>query len=238
MDTSKAIIAMDFASLTEARKFLTLFDNQSLNLKVGMEMYYAYGQAFVKELIEAGHSVFLDLKLHDIPNTVERAMKQLGKLGVSMVNVHAAGGSDMMKAAKAGLIEGAAQNNRNPLLIAVTQLTSTSERAVKEEQKLAISLEESVINYALLAKESGLDGVVCSPHEVKSIKNKLGEDFLTVTPGIRMLDNKVLSDDQQRFTSPRRARDLGTDYIVVGRPITQAEDPMAVYREVEKSFNY
>lgn len=237
MDKSKAIIALDFASLSEARNFLALFKHEDLNLKVGMEMYYAHGQAFVSELIEAGHHVFLDLKLHDIPNTVERAMKQLAKLGVSMVNVHAAGGSDMMKAAKAGLLAGTSQTNTSPLLIAVTQLTSTTERAVKEEQRLAISLEESVITYASLAQSSGLDGVVCSPHEVRSIKNKTGSDFLTVTPGIRLLDSNIQGDDQHRFTSPKQAQELGTDYIVVGRPITQALDPVAAYERVQKEFS-
>lgn len=233
----KPIIALDFARYSDMQNFLKLFQGEQLNVKVGMEMYYAHGRPLLEELIEQGHDIFLDLKLHDIPNTVERAMRQLAQLGVAMVNVHASGGSNMMKAAKNGLIEGTVHNNQPPLLIAVTQLTSTTEEQVLNEQYSKLSLEDSVLNYAQLASDCQLDGVVCSPHEVQNIKAKIGSEFLTVTPGIRLADNQVSHDDQHRITTPAQAKELGTNYIVVGRPITQADNPYSAYQNIYQAWN-
>ena len=226
---SKTIIALDFSSREEVMNFLKQFD-EPVTVKIGMELTYAEGLDMVKEVIEQGHEVFLDLKLHDIPNTVKGGMKNLAALGASIVNCHAAGGIEMMKAAKAGLEEGAPEGKK-PLLIAVTQLTSTSQEAMNEVQGIPGTVLESVIRYAKNAKAAGLDGVVCSVHEAKAIKEACGEDFLTVTPGIRLASNSV--DDQKRVATPEFAGEQGADYIVVGRSITKAENPKETFEAIE-----
>ncbi len=193
-----------------------------------MELYYQEGPDFVKYLKEQGHAVFLDLKLHDIPNTVHRAMKGLAKLDVDLVNVHAAGGIEMMKGAVAGLEEGA--SNKRPLCIAVTQLTSTSEEMMNDELHIPGTLKANVEHYAENARQASLDGVVCSPLEVPFIKECCGSDFLTVTPGIRLIADHV--DDQKRVTTPTQAKEFGSDHIVVGRTITRSEQPIEIYRRI------
>ena len=223
---SKVIVALDFENLDEVRDFLALFD-EPIFVKVGMELFYNGGAQMVSEIKKAGHKIFLDLKLHDIPNTVERAMRILSKLDVDIVNVHAAGGLEMMKAARRGLGD-------EKVLIAITQLTSTSEEAMRNEQLVNSTLEESVVNYAKLAQEAGLNGVVCSPLESQIIHENTSNDFLCVTPGIRLKDSK--KDDQVRITTPSDAKVLGSDYIVVGRVITRAEDPKAAYLKVVEEF--
>lgn len=225
------IIALDFKDMETSLKFLDQF-NESLYVKVGMELFYGSGLEIIKEIKKRGHKIFLDLKLHDIPNTVKKAMTNLAKLGVDLINLHAAGGSIMMKAAMEGLIEGS--TDKRPLLIAVTQLTSTSKEMMNTEQLIPGEVIDSVVNYAKVAKEAGLDGIVCSPLEVKLVKEVCGKDFITVTPGIRLASNN--KDDQVRITTPAMAREIGSDYIVVGRPITQAEDPVAAYQLISKEF--
>lgn len=223
------IIALDFENKERTLDFLKKFKNEKLFVKVGMELFYSEGPAIIKEIKALGHKIFLDLKLHDIPNTVKGGMKSLARLGVDMVNVHAAGGIKMMQAAY-DAFDGV--QNR-PKIIAVTQLTSTSKEAMNNEQGIPGDVIDSVLRYAKCAKEARLDGVVCSPLEVRAIKNSLGEDFLTVTPGIRP---QAVNDDQVRVTTPLDARGLGTNYIVVGRPITKAEDPYKAYLEIRKDF--
>ena len=230
--TNSIIIALDFPDLSEADKFLEQFD-EPLYVKVGMELYMQTGPSIVKHLKSLGHQVFLDLKLHDIPNTVKSAMKVLAQSGVDMVNVHASGGLKMMQAAKEGLEEGAL-NNHKPLLIAVTQLTSTSQTQMNEEQKILGPIQDSVQNYAILTQNAGLDGVVCSPLEASIIKEATSNQFLTITPGIRLTSK--LNDDQTRIMTPRDAAKNGSDYIVVGRPITQATDPVEAYRYILKEW--
>ena len=225
------IIALDFKDMETSLKFLDQF-NESLYVKVGMELFYGSGLEIIKEIKKRGHKIFLDLKLHDIPNTVKKAMTNLAKLGVDLINLHAAGGSIMMKAAMEGLIEGS--NGKRPLLIAVTQLTSTSKEMMNNEQLIPGEVIDSVVNYAKVAKESGLDGIVCSPLEVKLVKEACGKKFLTVTPGIRLASNN--KDDQVRITTPSMAREIGSDFIVVGRPITQAENPVEAYNQIAKEF--
>lgn len=222
------IVACDFQSAEETLRFLDGFGARRLFVKVGMELYYSAGPDIVKQIKARGHDIFLDLKLHDIPNTVMRAMKVLAGLGVDMTNVHAAGGSEMMKAAREGA------GNAGPLLIAVTQLTSTSEALMQKELLIHAGLNEAVAHYAKNAKESGLDGVVCSPLEAALVRETCGGGFLTVTPGIRYPQSGA--DDQQRVTTPEKARLLGSDYIVVGRPITAAADPLAAYERVFIEF--
>lgn len=236
MEKDKPIIALDFKSADETRTFLQLFADESLNVKVGMELFYAAGPDFVREIVEMGHAIFLDLKLYDIPNTVRSAMVQLAKLGVSMVNVHASGGVEMMQAAKEGLSEGTKSGQTRPLLIAVTQLTSREDKTTQYEQQLAVSQDESILHLAELTEKSGLDGVVCSPLEVKNIKEKIGPTFLTVTPGIRNADNSIAKDDQVRITTPKKAAEWGSHYIVVGRPITKASDPVKAYEVIAKEW--
>ncbi|MEH6940517.1 orotidine-5'-phosphate decarboxylase [Bacillus sp. JJ722] len=228
------IIALDFSTADELKQFLDGFPNEQLYVKIGMELFYQAGPAIINEIKSRGHKIFLDLKLHDIPNTVKQAMKGLAKLDVDLVNVHAAGGKKMMEAALEGLIEGTPEGKKRPLIIAVTQLTSTTEVAMKSEQRIAISLEESVTSYATLTKEAGLDGVVCSPHEVERIHELLGQDFLTVTPGIRMASEDV--HDQKRVATPEKARLLGTNAIVVGRSITKASSPLEAYKAVNRAW--
>ena len=233
MNAKDVIIACDFASAEQTMAFLDKFENEERKpfLKIGMELYYAEGNAIVKEIKRRGHKIFLDLKLHDIPNTVRKAMKVLSALDVDMVNVHAAGTVEMMKAAKEGLTR---EDGTRPLLIAVTQLTSTSEQTMQEELLINATIGDTIIKYAENAKAAGLDGVVCSPLESTIVKGACGNEFMTITPGIRFADSAA--DDQVRITSPAKARSLGSDYIVVGRPITAAEDPVAAYRKCVNEF--
>ena len=225
------IIACDFASAEETYAFLDRFTEEKPFVKIGMELYYAEGPAIVRELHKRGHKIFLDLKLHDIPNTVEKAMAVLSRLEVEMVNLHAAGTKAMMEAALRGLTRA---DGTRPILLAVTQLTSTSEERMHDELLIRGTIGDCVCHYARMAKEAGLDGVVCSPLEAGMVKEHCGAEFLTVTPGIRFADGKV--GDQVRVTTPARAREIGSDYIVVGRPITAAEDPVAAYRKCVKEF--
>lgn len=220
---NKIIIALDFPNKEEVETFLTNF-NEPLFVKVGMELYYQEGPQIVSYLKEKGHQVFLDLKLHDIPNTVESAMRGLAKLGVDMTNIHAAGGIEMMKAAKRGLGDG-------PILVAVTQLTSTSEEQMNNDQLIKVSLNESVVHYAKCAEEAGLDGVVCSPLESRMIKDATSNEFVTVTPGVRPASSDA--GDQKRVMTPKQAFENGSTYIVVGRPITRAENPNEVYQAMK-----
>ncbi|MCD7846210.1 MAG: orotidine-5'-phosphate decarboxylase [Oscillospiraceae bacterium] len=226
------IIACDFPSGEETMAFLDRFQGRARPyVKIGMELFYAQGPDIVKRLKDRGHPVFLDLKLHDIPSTVGRAMEVLSRLGADMINLHAAGGSAMMEAAMEGLSRGGGQR---PLLIAVTQLTSTSQERLEKELLIPRPMEEVVTAYARTAKSAGLDGVVCSPLEAGTIHAACGAGFLTVTPGVRFAG--AAGDDQQRVTTPARARALGSDYIVVGRPITQAPDPLAAYEKCLREF--
>ncbi len=225
------IVAADFPNREALEAFLDSLGETKPYLKVGMELFYGAGPDMVRSLKERGYKVFLDLKLHDIPNTVSSAMSVLSDLGVDMVNLHAAGGKKMMERALAGLTR---PDGSRPLLIAVTQLTSTSQEVMNQELGIPGSVEDSVASYALLAKEAGLDGVVCSPLEAAAVKEACGSQFLTVTPGVRFPDSSV--DDQVRVMTPAAAREAGSDYIVVGRPITQAEDPQAAYQRAKEDF--
>ena len=227
------IIACDFASAEDCLSFLDKFKDEERKpfLKIGMELFYAAGPEIVKELKKRGFKIFLDLKLHDIPNTVKKAMKVLSSLDVDMVNVHAAGTVEMMRAALEGLTR---EDGTRPLLIAVTQLTSTSEKAMREQLLIDATINDTIAKYARNAKEAGLDGVVCSPLEAALVKEACGKDFKAITPGIRFADSKA--DDQVRITDPARAREIGSDFIVVGRPITAAPDPVAAYRRCVEEF--
>lgn len=228
------IIALDFQTKQDVRSFLKQFGDESLHVKVGMELFYKEGPSIISLLKDAGHHIFLDLKLHDIPNTVKQAMKSLARLDVDMVNVHAAGGKKMMTAALEGLEAGTPVGKERPLLIGVTQLTSTSQEMVQEELLIQGELDNVVLHYANLCKESGLDGVVCSALEVPLLKENLSSSFLTVTPGIRLVKNQ--NDDQVRVTTPFDANQKGTDMIVVGRSITKADHPLEAYRIVQKNW--
>lgn len=232
MTDRDVIIALDFSGAAEALAFLDRFEGMRKPfVKIGMELFDAAGPGIVKEIKRRGHRIFLDLKLHDIPNTVKRTMTALSELDVDMVNVHAAGTIGMMKAA----VEGATRpDGSRPIVIAVTQLTSTGEDSLHDELLISAGMRETVVKYASNAKAAGLDGVVCSPLEAAGIKEACGEDFLTVTPGIRFAD--AASDDQVRIATPSNARSLGSDYIVVGRPITRAEDPVAAYIRCMEEF--
>lgn len=223
------IIALDFATAEDVYQFLSPFE-QTLFVKVGMELYLQEGPSIVYKLKEMGHDVFLDLKLHDIPNTVGQAMKGLTRLGADLVNIHAAGGEAMMIAAREGLEAGTAAGNRRPSIIAVTQLTSTSEKQMQEEQLIQTTIDKSVVHYAKLAKQANLDGVVCSVLEAKKIAEACGNDFLRVTPGIRLAEGDT--HDQVRVATPSNARVLGSSHIVVGRAITKAENPVFAYEKV------
>ena len=227
------IVACDFNSKADLIAFLDKFANEEKKpfVKIGMELFYAEGPALVREMKARGHRIFLDLKLHDIPNTVKKAMAVLSALDVDICNLHAAGTNAMMEAALEGLIR---PDGTRPLLIAVTQLTSTSEERMRKDLLIDRPLDEVVLHYAKNAKDSGLDGVVCSPLEAGKVKEVCGRDFLTVTPGVRFADGEV--GDQVRVTTPAKARELGSDYIVVGRPITQAADPVAAYRRCIREF--
>ena len=225
------IVALDFPSAKEVYSFLDKFEEEKLFVKIGMELFYAEGPEIVREIKRRGHKIFLDLKLHDIPNTVMKAMASLSKLDVDMCNLHAGGGSDMMKAALKGLTRA---DGTRPLLIAVTQLTSTDSDMLKNELLISESMEKTVESYALNALNSGLDGVVCSPLEAAKVHSACGNGFLTVTPGVRFAGGE--KGDQKRVTTPEEARKIGSDYIVVGRPITAAFDPVAAYKLAKKQF--
>ena len=231
---SRTIVALDFSSKEEVLNFLAKFD-EPVYVKIGMELTYACGLDMVKEVKAAGHKVFLDLKLHDIPNTVKGGMKNLARLGVDIVNCHCAGGIEMMKAAKQGIIEGTPEGQEPAKLIGVTVLTSTSQEAMNEELGIPGEVIDTVVHYAKNAKEAGLDGVVCSVHEAKAIHEACGDDFMTVTPGIRLANNSV--DDQKRVATPEYAKKQGCDMIVVGRSITKAENPYETYRMIEEAMN-
>ena len=232
MSAKDVIIALDFPTREETLSFLDQFPaGEKPFVKIGMELFYAEGPQVVRDIKARGHKIFLDLKLHDIPNTVKRAMAVLSRLDVDMVNLHAAGTSEMMRAALEGLTR---PDGTRPLLIAVTQLTSTDQERMARELLIHAPIDEVVLHYARNARDAGLDGVVCSPLEAGSIHARCGADFLTVTPGVRFADGE--SGDQKRVTTPERAREIGSDYIVVGRPITQADDPVAAYRRCVAAF--
>ena len=226
------IVACDFATKEDTLRFLDNFAfEEKPFVKIGMELYYAEGPEIVREIKRRGHKIFLDLKLHDIPNTVEKAMRVLSKLDVDMTNLHAAGTVKMMEAAIKGLTR---EDGSRPLLIAVTQLTSTDQERMEKEILIDRPLEEVVMEYARNADRAGLDGVVCSPLEAGLVHEAVGQGFLTVTPGVRFEDSE--KGDQSRVTTPARAKELGSDYIVVGRPITQAADPLEAYRRCVREF--
>ena len=226
------IIALDFESGEKALAFLDQFpQGEKPYVKIGMELFYAQGPDIVRQVKGRGHKVFLDLKLHDIPNTVKKAMKVLSALDVDMVNLHAAGTADMMRAALEGLVR---PDGSRPILLAVTQLTSTSQERMEKELLIQRPIAQVVASYARLAQSAGLDGVVCSPLEAALVKESCGADFLTVTPGIRFAGTQA--DDQKRIMTPALAREGGSDFIVVGRPITQAPDPVAAYRRCVREF--
>ena len=225
------IVACDFSSKEQVFTFLDKFTGRKPFVKIGMELYYAEGPEIVRQIKARGHKIFLDLKLHDIPNTVKKAMAVLSGLDVDMCNVHAAGTSAMMKAALEGLTR---PDGSRPLLIAVTQLTSTDEDSMRRELLIDRPLDQVVMSYAQTAKEAGLDGVVCSPLEAGKVHQTCGDGFVTVTPGVRFADGD--GGDQKRVTTPEKARELGSDYIVVGRPITAAADPVAAYERCVKEF--
>lgn len=227
----EVIIACDFASAEQTLAFLDRFEDEKPFVKIGMELFYAAGAPIVRELKRRGHRIFLDLKLHDIPNTVKKAMAVLSRMDIDMCNVHAAGTVEMMRYALEGLTR---LDGTRPLLIAVTQLTSTSEERMRDELLIDATINECIVKYARNAREAGLDGVVCSPLEARMVKDACGENFLTVTPGVRFANGDKA--DQVRVTTPARAREIGSDFIVVGRPITAAEDPVAAYRRCVAEF--
>lgn len=233
MSESRICIALDFQTKEEVLSFLDQFEDEKLYVKVGMELFYGEGIEMIQLIKKRGHKIFLDLKLHDIPNTVKSAMKQLAKLDVDMVNVHASGSVAMMKAAIQGLEEGK-KGDKRPLCIAVTCLTSLDQEVLDNELLIHEDLQDVVLKWAENAKEAGLDGVVCSPLESKVIHDNLGEDFLTVTPGIRLASDSV--NDQKRVTTPAMAKELTSSYIVVGRTITRATNPVETYKEVYRQF--
>ena len=225
------IIACDFSSKEETLTFLDKFSGKKPYVKVGMELFYAEGPEIVREIKARGHQIFLDLKLHDIPNTVKKSMSVLSRLDVDMVNLHAAGTRAMMEAALEGVTR---PDGSRPLVIAVTQLTSTSQKRMQEELLISAPIDETVMHYAANAEKAGLDGVVCSPMEAGKVHETCGKQFLTVTPGIRFADGD--KGDQVRVTTPAQAKEIGSDYIVVGRPITAASDPVAAYERCVAEF--
>ena len=225
------IIACDFASAEATLAFLDKFEGKKPFVKIGMELYYAEGPSIVKEIKKRGHKIFLDLKLHDIPNTVKKSMAVLSRLDVDMTNLHASGTVAMMEAALEGLTR---PDGTRPMLIAVTQLTSTSEERMKEDLLINEPIDKVVMHYASRAKVAGLDGVVCSPLEAEKVHNTCGKDFVTVTPGVRFADGE--KGDQVRVMTPAEAKRIGSDYIVVGRPITAADDPVAAYERCCNEF--
>ncbi len=227
------IVACDFASKADVMNFLDKFSETSRKpfVKIGMELYYAEGPQIVRDIKARGHKIFLDLKLHDIPNTVKKAMKVLSNLDVDMCNLHAAGATAMMQGALEGLTR---QDGTRPILIAVTQLTSTDQETMERDLLIKEPIDQVVMHYALTAKNAGLDGVVCSPLEAGKVHDTCGKDFVTVTPGVRFADGDV--GDQKRVMTPAQAKEIGSDYIVVGRPITAAEDPVAAYERCVAEF--
>ena len=225
------IIACDFASAEKTFEFLDKFQGKKPFVKIGMELFYAEGPSIVREIKRRGHKIFLDLKLHDIPNTVKKSMAVLSGLDVDMTNLHAAGTVAMMEAAIEGLTK---PDGTRPMLIAVTQLTSTSEERMKSDLLINEPLERVVMHYAACAKKAGLDGIVCSPLEAGKVHDTCGKDFVTVTPGVRFADGEL--GDQVRVMTPAEAKRIGSDYIVVGRPITAAEDPVAAYERCVREF--
>ncbi len=225
------IVACDFSSKKAVMDFLDKFQDEKPFVKIGMELFYAEGPSIVKEIKERGHKIFLDLKLHDIPNTVKKAMSVLSHLGVDMCNVHAGGTIAMMEAAVEGLTR---EDGTRPLIIAVTQLTSTSQERMTDDLLINESIDKVVMHYAANAKKAGLDGVVCSPLEAGKVHDTCGAEFITVTPGVRFADGDV--GDQVRVMTPEQANKIGSDYIVVGRPITAAQDPVAAYRRCVAEF--
>ncbi len=225
------IIACDFSNKEKTFEFLDKFKDRKPFVKIGMELFYAEGPSIVREIKKRGHKIFLDLKLHDIPNTVKKSMAVLSQLDVDMTNLHAAGTIDMMKAAVEGLTR---EDGTRPILIAVTQLTSTSEERMQNELLINATINDTIKKYAQNAEIAGLDGVVCSPLEASLVKDACGKEFLTVTPGVRFADGDV--GDQVRVTTPEKAKEIGSDYIVVGRPITAAENPVEAYERCCKEF--
>ena len=225
------IIACDFAGKESCLKFLDNFKEEKPFVKIGMELFYAEGPSIVKEIKARGHKIFLDLKLHDIPNTVKKSMSVLSALDVDMCNLHASGTIAMMEAAIEGLTR---PDGTRPILLAVTQLTSTSEERMKTDLLIDKPIDEVVMHYAMNAKKAGLDGVVCSPLEAEKVHGVCGKEFYTITPGIRFADGEI--GDQVRVTTPEKAKEIGSDYIVVGRPITAADDPVAAYRRCVNEF--
>ncbi|NPC92505.1 orotidine-5'-phosphate decarboxylase [Bacillus sp. WMMC1349] len=234
MKQTSPIIALDFASREETYSFLNRFHGKKLFVKVGMELFYQEGPAILEQLMERDCQIFLDLKCHDIPTTVYKAMKRLARCGVSLVNVHAAGGKQMMEAALEGLEAGTSPGQKRPSLIAVTQLTSTSAEMLKDELLIEETLLHTVLHYSKLAKHAGLDGVVCSVHEAEQIRQAVSPDFLTVTPGIRLADDD--KNDQMRVATPSYAKEKGVSAIVVGRSITQAIDPVQAYQKIAREW--
>ena len=225
------IVACDFASAEQTFAFLDKFTGRKPFVKIGMELYYAEGPSIVREIKARGHKIFLDLKLHDIPNTVKKAMAVLRNLDVDITNLHAAGATAMMKGALEGLTR---EDGTRPLLIAVTQLTSTDQEALEKDILIKEPIDEVVMHYAETAKNAGLDGIVCSPLEAGKVHNRCGENFLTITPGVRFADGDI--GDQKRVMTPAQAKEIGSDYIVVGRPITAAADPVAAYERCVAEF--
>ena len=232
MSAKDVIIALDFPTGEDTLKFLDQFPaDKKPFVKIGMELFYAEGPAIVKAMKERGHKIFLDLKLHDIPNTVKSAMRVLSRLDVDMVNLHAAGAGEMMRGALEGLTR---PDGTRPILIAVTQLTSTDQEAMERDLLINHPIDEVVMHYAETAKNAGLDGIVCSPLEAEAVHNRCGKDFVTVTPGVRFADGD--KGDQVRVMTPEQAKKIGSDYIVVGRPITAAADPVAAYERCMREF--
>lgn len=225
------IIACDFSSAKETFEFLDKFEGKKPFVKIGMELFYAEGPEIVRQIKARGHKIFLDLKLHDIPNTVKKAMRVLSKLDVDMCNLHAAGAAPMMEAALEGLTR---DDGSRPILIAVTQLTSTDQQTMERDLLIKEPIDRVVMHYAKTAADAGLDGVVCSPLEAQKVHDACGKDFLTVTPGVRFADGDV--GDQKRVMTPEQAKRIGSDYIVVGRPITAADDPIAAYERCINEF--
>ncbi|AME09199.1 MULTISPECIES: orotidine-5'-phosphate decarboxylase [Gemella] len=225
------IIALDFPTVKETLRFLEKFEKEKLFVKIGMELYLQNGPIIIEKIKNLGHKIFLDLKLHDIPNTVYGAAKGLAKFNIDVLTVHAAGGFEMLKAAKQGMVDGGGENTK---VIAITQLTSTSEENMKKEQLVITSLEESVRNYARLSKKAGLDGVVSSVWEVGLINEECGENFLKITPGIRLKNDRT--EDQKRVATPQMANEKGSNYIVVGRSITKVSNPQKIYKFIKEQF--
>ena len=225
------IVACDFASKQDVMNFLDLFQDEKPFVKIGMELFYAEGPSIVREIKARGHKIFLDLKLHDIPNTVKKSMAVLSRLDVDMTNLHAAGTKRMMQAAIEGLTR---EDGSRPILIAVTQLTSTDQESMEKDLWIREPIDQVVMHYAENAKDAGLDGVVCSPLEAEKVHNTCGKDFVTVTPGVRFADGDI--GDQKRVMTPAEAKKIGSDYIVVGRPITAAPDPVAAYKRCVAEF--